>query len=158
MPKGPLITAMEEDADALRDAMVADSRAISEAQGDAPFGSTRRSPREVALKLLPIWLVFGQADDLLSVPWWADVTKAKGPADTAALDADMREAWEDEDLRREAFMSAPPELADYLRFLMYTGLHTGKPRPQAQDAPSDASGGPREGREAAMATPMGVYA
>jgi hypothetical protein len=170
MPKGPFVADAEAQSVALRDALVQDANAVGDAVGDVPFGAVELDAHAEAVKWLPLWFTLGQADDLISVPWWELVLKTQGPAAVAGtnpssslpkgkgFDRDMRAYWANEDWRREAFLSAPPELIDYLHFLISVGLHAGQPRPQAKDSPADAPQRASGGRAPVSGTPTGSYA
>ena len=145
-PDVTLVETIEGIADDVADAVAELWDDLREQMGDRPAFSIKLENPEIAARYLWEWLIWGQAADVVSVPYWtimAEKLGLPGPPDwrgASELDLKCRKFYtaDPEGTMELVLETAPPEALQLLEALMAMGLHTGKPRPtDAQDERSD---------------------
>jgi hypothetical protein len=136
MTKGAALASLEAQQRAYTDASVRQYKSLMDSQGTDPYGSVALTRRETDDRWLGLWMILGNAADIVSVPFWQDLAQKQPVHEVAALDVRCRKAWEDAGRRESAMAVVGPEMQATYHWLRAVGLHSGQPRPQA-----DAKGG-----------------
>jgi hypothetical protein len=132
--KGATLTSLEAQQRAYADASVAQYRALMDTQGTDKYGSVPLTRRETDDRWLGLWFILGQADDLVSTAFWQSLALKQPVHEVGALDLRSRTAWEDPARRASALAIVGPEMQATYAWLRAMGLHSGQPRPRADDA------------------------
>ena len=146
-PDVTLVEVIEGVADDVADTVLELYDVLREQFGERPAFTIKLDKPDIAARYLWEWLIYGQAADVVSVPYWtimAEKIGLPGPPDwRGAYEFDRAcrklyaEAEAGGEVARATRGTVPLEAKRLFSALLAMGLHTGEPRPTAEESEGD---------------------